>query len=249
MGDDDDAGGRGLLGGRGELDGDLGNVLGLQEESRESVRRPGSSEWAVDAKEERRTHAKVVAVGVGLSLRLVADEDVDEGEDLVDLRLEELGDEGSGEVHGEDLQKRRRSSARFFLPPSGSYTHLVVIGGVLCEDLGRLDTVGEEEASEVEELGTIDEGLDLGGLEVSRLERLGGSKGGAERPSEGNLSATSPTCPSQLPHEKEHGPSHSPVVAGDDDGAGSSGLLRDNLVRADESLLGVGGAELLSKSV
>jgi hypothetical protein len=45
-----------------------------------------------------------VRLGVGLSLGLVADEDVDVREDLVDLGLEELGNEGGGEVHGEGLQ-------------------------------------------------------------------------------------------------------------------------------------------------
>ena len=48
-------------------------------------------------------HVPLVAGGVGLRLGLVSDENVDEGEDLVDLGLEELRDEGSREVHGEDL--------------------------------------------------------------------------------------------------------------------------------------------------
>ena len=53
---------------------------------------------------ETETHVPLVAGGVRLGLGLVSDENVDEGEDLVDLRLEELGDEGGGEVHGEDLR-------------------------------------------------------------------------------------------------------------------------------------------------
>jgi len=40
--------------------------------------------------------------------------------------------------------------------------------------------VGEEESSEVEELGLVDESLDLRGSEVGRSEGLGGSEGGGE---------------------------------------------------------------------
>ena len=53
---------------------------------------------------------------------------------------------------------------------------------MLGEDLGRLESVSEEETSEVVELGLVDDFLDLGRLEVLGAERLGGSKGGAERP-------------------------------------------------------------------
>jgi hypothetical protein len=63
-------------------------------------------------------------------------------------------------------------------------THLAVVSSVLSEDLGRLDSVGEEESTEVEELGSVNEGLDGGGLEVGRLEGLGGSEGRAEGPTE-----------------------------------------------------------------
>lgn len=65
-------------------------------------------------------------------------------------------------------------------------TNLASTGSLLGELEGRLGTVGEEETSEVEELGLVDEGLDLGGGEVLGGEGLGGSEGGGER-SEGAL--------------------------------------------------------------
>lgn len=55
---------------------------------------------------------------------------------------------------------------------------------MLGKGLGRLEAVGEEESTEVVELGLLDDLLDLGGLEVLGAERLGGSKGGAEGPIE-----------------------------------------------------------------
>jgi hypothetical protein len=63
-------------------------------------------------------------------------------------------------------------------------THLLVVSGMLSKSLGRLEAVGEEESTEVVELGLLDDLLDLGGLEVLGAERLGGSKGGAEGPVE-----------------------------------------------------------------
>jgi hypothetical protein len=54
------------------------------------------------------THSKVMAIGVGLCLGLVSDENVDKGHDLVDLGLEELGDERCGEVHREGLSQVTR---------------------------------------------------------------------------------------------------------------------------------------------
>lgn len=53
------------------------------------------------------THVPLVAVSVGLGLRFVANQDVNEGEKLVNLSLEELRDERSRQVHGEGLHLRR----------------------------------------------------------------------------------------------------------------------------------------------
>lgn len=58
--------------------------------------------------------------------------------------------------------------------------HLAVVNGVLSNKFGRLESVGEEKASEVEEFGAVEEGLDGRGLEVGRLESLGGSEDGTE---------------------------------------------------------------------
>lgn len=44
-------------------------------------------------------------LGVGSGLGLVSDDDVAEGDDGIDLSLEELGDERSREVHGEGLME------------------------------------------------------------------------------------------------------------------------------------------------
>ena len=49
-------------------------------------------------------------LSVGSSLGLVSDDDIAEGEHLVDLSLEELGDERSREVHGEGLAKETNNA-------------------------------------------------------------------------------------------------------------------------------------------
>lgn len=77
LGDDSDTRALGvLLGQKGELLGDLNNVLG----------------------------APLVAGSVGTSLGLVTEGVVSVGQDAVQLLLEELGDEGSGEREHEDLE-------------------------------------------------------------------------------------------------------------------------------------------------
>lgn len=104
--------------------------------------------------------------------------------------------------------------------------------------------MGEEEASEVEELGAVDELLDGGGLEVGGLEVLSGSKGGAERPRRrsrcGGLALV--LCGNQETRD-------SPVVASNDDSARAGGLVLDDLVRAEEAFLLVGSGELLGEVV
>lgn len=129
LGDDDETGARGVrLGGDGEGRRNLGEGSGT----------------------------KTGSLGVGGSLRLVADENVDVGEKLLKLDLEELGNEGSREVEDNSLAGGR----------SG-----------LGDLKGRLDTVGEEEATNVEELGAVDEGSDLGlarcaGWNISAARRV-----------------------------------------------------------------------------
>lgn len=59
-------------------------------------------------------------------------------------------------------------------------SHLARTGGALGELESGLKAVGEEEASEVEELSLVDEGLNLGGVEVVDGERLRGAEGRAE---------------------------------------------------------------------
>lgn len=123
LGDDDDAGG-GLvvLGEGGELGGDGGNVLGLQRGKDGSGRRERDDGKVRKEKEERKneqgkihqlndregrkvrwTYVPIVGVSVSLGLGLVTDENVNVGKDLVNLGLEELGNERGGEVHGEGL--------------------------------------------------------------------------------------------------------------------------------------------------
>lgn len=125
-----------------------------------------------------------MGLGVGSGLRLVADNDVAEGEELVDLSLEELGDEGSREVHGEDLGGTRESGVTVSYWSSVAFlvieSHLARTGRALGELESGLKAVGEEEASEVEELSLVDEGLNLGGVEVVDGERLRGAEGRAE---------------------------------------------------------------------
>mgnify|MGYP001586680586 CR=1 FL=1 len=64
---------------------------------------------------------------------------------------------------------------------------------MLGNDLGRLEAVGEEEASEVEELGAVEKGLDSRRLEVGGLERLSGSEDGAKGAA-GKAFASSVSC-------------------------------------------------------
>jgi hypothetical protein len=113
LGDDDDAGGElVVLGKGGELGGDGGDVLSLQARrngKEESVNLRG--EWR-KRQERNATYVPVVSSGVSLGLGLVTDEDVNVGKDLVNLGLEELGNEGGGEVHGEGLQQDGASALR-----------------------------------------------------------------------------------------------------------------------------------------
>jgi hypothetical protein len=52
-----------------------------------------------------------VRLRVSGGLGLVSDDDIAEGDDLVDLSLEELRDERSRKVHGEALQSRKKRAS------------------------------------------------------------------------------------------------------------------------------------------
>ena len=119
----------------------------------------------------------------------------------LELSLEELGDEGGRQVEDDSLSLGRRR---------------------LGDLEGRLETVREEVALDVEELGARGQLGDLGGGEVSGGELLGSSEGGAERT----------------------------VVAGDDDGAGTrAGRGRLDLVSGLHVLGVVGVLERLLQVV
>lgn len=78
----------------------------------------------------------------GLSLSLIADDNIGVGDDFVHLFTEELGDERSGKVEDEGLSSGGRLAAEF--EGSGS-------------------SVGEEVTFDIEELGGIDQRCDLWG--------------------------------------------------------------------------------------
>lgn len=103
-------------------------------------------------------HARGGRKGSGFAL--VTDQNVDMGQELFELDLEELGDERGRQVEGDDL----------------------ALGGRILGDFeGALDTVGEKVAFDVKVLGGVDELGDLGLGEVGGGELLGGTEGGAER--------------------------------------------------------------------
>ena len=135
-----------------------------------------------------------------LGLGLVADDQLGVGQDLVDLRLEELGNERRREVERE---------------------RLAGLLGVLRDNQRALDTVGEEEAADVEELGGVDRGLGLGRVEVRLVELLSRTEVGAQRA----------------------------VVLGDHHSARAGGRRVDHLVERLETLAVVCRAELLCEVV
>lgn len=99
--------------------------------------------------------------GIGSSLGLVSNQNVDIGQELLELDLEELGNKGGREVEDDDL---------------------ALSTGLLGNLEGRDDTVSQEESSNVKELCIVQQGLDLGLLKVVRGELFSSLKGGAERP-------------------------------------------------------------------
>lgn len=132
LGDDDETGSGGVgFGERGEGGGDLG-------------------QGGVG-------HAGGGSIGSGFAL--VTDQNVNMGQELFKLNLEELGYKGGRQVEGDDL---------------------ALGGGVLGDFERTLDAVGEKVAFDVKVLGAVDERGDLGLGEVGRGELLGGTEGGAE---------------------------------------------------------------------
>lgn len=81
-------------------------------------------------------------------------------------------------------------------------THLSGLLRVLCKNHSALESVSKEVSLKVEELGSVDDLLDLFGLKVRFIELLSGTELGAQRA----------------------------VVPGDDDGAGTSLSTLDDLV-------------------
>lgn len=100
-----------------------------------------------------------VGLGVGESLRLVSNEEIGVWEDRVQLILEELWDEWSGKVDGEDL---------------------VLLGSVLTEGEDGWHTDGQMVTSDVVDLSSLNERPDLWGLQVLKLVVVGSAEVGDE---------------------------------------------------------------------
>lgn len=95
---------------------------------------------------------QVVGSGIGLGLTLVTKDNIQVGHDIIKNLGEELGDEGSREVHGEDL----------------------VLGGSVLGDLeNALRGDGQEETLDVVDLGVLDQVPGLLGLDVLNSQLLG----------------------------------------------------------------------------
>lgn len=151
LGDDDETGAGGVgLGKRGEGGGDLGQggVL-LCVSVRKKIKKLLGE----------KTYGHAGSVGVGGGFALVTNQDIDMGQELFELDLEELGDKGGRQVEDDDL---------------------ALGGGILGNLEGTLDTVGEKVALNVKVVGAIDDVGDVGVGEMGRGEFLGGTEGGAE---------------------------------------------------------------------
>lgn len=147
LGDDDETGAGGVgFGERGEGGGDLGQGCVLRLSARKSKR------WG-------KTYGHAGGGGVGGGLALVTNQDIDMGQELFELNLEELGDKGGRQVEDDDL----------------------ALGGRILGNLeGTLDTVGEEIALDVKVGRAVDNAGDVRVGEMGRREFLGGTEGGAE---------------------------------------------------------------------
>jgi hypothetical protein len=119
----------------------------------------------------------VVRLGEGSGLGLVADKDVDVGEDLVERVLEELGDEGSGQVEDEGLHcvSWKNSFCR------SCVAYLVLSSSLLGESLDSGYADSQMETTNVVDLGVLDLLPDVLLFQVLKLVVVGGSEVGAER--------------------------------------------------------------------
>lgn len=154
LGDDDETGAGGVgFGEGGEGGGDVGQggVLRCVVESK-SV-----SAWK--SKGGGKTYGHAGGGGVGGGFALVTNQNIDMGQELFELDLEELGDKGGRQVEEDDL----------------------ALGGRILGNLKRtLDTVGEKVALDVKVVGAIDNVRDVGVGEMGGGEFLGGTEGCAE---------------------------------------------------------------------
>lgn len=150
LGDDDEAGAGAVgFGERGEGGGDLGQG-GVLPCVRQRAWQKGI--W-------KKTYGHAGGGGVGGGFALVTNQNVDMGQELFELNLEELGDKGGGQVEDDDL---------------------ALGGGILGNLEGALDPVGEEIAFDVKVVGAVDNVGDVGVGEMGGGEFLGGTEGGAE---------------------------------------------------------------------
>jgi hypothetical protein len=118
----------------------------------------------------------VVRFGKSGGFGLVTDQDVNVGHDLVERVLEELRDEGRGEVENELLHQVSLQSS-----PNGimSGTYLVLSGSLLGQRLDGWYTDGQVETTDVEDLRVLNLLPDALLLQVLELVVVGSSEIGA----------------------------------------------------------------------
>ena len=168
-------------------------------------------------KDREGTHGHALGLGVRRRLGLIPDQDIDIVQELIQLHLEELRNERRAQVERDNL---------------------AVSGGGLGDLDGGLDAVGEEEATDVEELGVVDVGLDFGLGEVRGGELFGRSEGGDEGAAEALANRDAAT-----------GDWNSPIVSGQNDGTSARLVILDNLIRTDDAFLLIGLMQLLRELV
>jgi hypothetical protein len=120
----------------------------------------------------------VVRLGERGGFSLIANEDVDVRQDLVERVLEELRDEGCGEVKNEGLRKLVPAIYQF---ASTVRAYLVLRSSLLGKRLDGWYTNGQVEATDVEDLRILDLLPDAVLLQVLDLVVVGSRQVGAER--------------------------------------------------------------------
>ena len=141
-----------LLGGESELLGDLNNVVSTP----------------------------LVALRVDTSLSLVADGVVSVRENTVQLLLEELGDERSGQGEHEGLDGTIVSASLLNVDIESVYRYLVLGSSLLSKGQDGRDTDSQVETTDEVVLGLLDEVPDVGLLQVLELVLVGSSKVSAQ---------------------------------------------------------------------